>query len=251
MPGQTRKATLDAEPLPTPPTSAQRVLLPAVVDGQSVLLRLDAETLALGELSITSLAGGSVLSDELLSAFDFDVDELRHVTVALADSRRYLDGSVVEHFQRQLDTCETDDGALGPAKVLPGVLGILGTIEEHAREVKPGVRRELLWYWHDRATEWAQEAGDTAMQGYVLLKKAQGAYDNRDALRMLMLAQATLNGPWQLPARVRAEATQQEARGLAMLGEPMSLIEQKLDDARRFLGDATPDDEKTGQLGIH
>ncbi|MGH3717879.1 MAG: hypothetical protein ACRDRI_03380 [Pseudonocardiaceae bacterium] len=106
-------------------------------------------------------------------------------------------------------------------------------------------------YWHDRATEWAQEAGDTAMQGYVLLKKAQAAYDNRDALRMLTLAQATQNGPWQLPARVRADATQQEARGLAMLGEPMSLIEQKLDDAHRLLSDAASDDEQPGQLGMH
>ncbi|MGH3717878.1 MAG: helix-turn-helix domain-containing protein [Pseudonocardiaceae bacterium] len=118
LPGQTRQPALDAEPLPAPPTPAQRVLLPAVVDGQSVLLRLESETLALGELSITSPADGSVSSEELLSAFDFDADELHHVAVALADSRRYLDGSVVEYFRRQLDACETDDGALGPAKVL-------------------------------------------------------------------------------------------------------------------------------------
>ncbi len=31
----------------------------------------------------------------------------------------------------------------------------------------------------------------------------------------------------------------------------MSLIEQKLDDARLLLGDAVPDDEQPGQLGMH
>src|SRR5439155_24244998 len=105
----------------------------------------------------------------------------------------YFDGSTVEYLRRQLDACKAEDGKLGPRKTLPMVLGILGAIEEHGREVRPDVRRELLsvgangaefagWlyrdiqqstaaaYWHDRATEWAQEAGDLPMQGYVLLK---------------------------------------------------------------------------------
>jgi hypothetical protein len=69
-------------------------------------------------------------------------------------------------------------------------MGIVGAISPHVREVKPEVRCQLLspgaegaefvgWlcrdlqdpvsatYWHDRAMEWAQEAGDTPMQGYV------------------------------------------------------------------------------------
>jgi hypothetical protein len=103
-------------------------------------------------------------------------------------------------------------------------------------------------YWHDRAIEWAQEAGDLAMQGYVLLKKSQMAYEGRDALRVLTLAQAAQNGPWQLPPKVRAEVTQQEARGLAMLGEPIGVIEQKLDEARSLLtaaGDGT-DESRLG-----
>ncbi|WNV83479.1 hypothetical protein [Umezawaea sp. Da 62-37] len=104
-------------------------------------------------------------------------------------------------------------------------------------------------YWRDRAIEWAQETGDTAMQGYVLLKKAQAAYDERDALRMLTLSQAVQTGPWQLPIRIRAEAAQQEARGHAMLGESNVMVERKLDQAHQLLGDA---EEADGQaLGAH
>jgi len=73
-----------------------------------------------------------------------DLDELEHVAAALDDARRYLDGSVVDYFRQQLDRSKADDGNLGPTKALPLVLGILGAISQHAREVKPGVRFSLL-----------------------------------------------------------------------------------------------------------
>ena len=194
------------------------------------------------------------------------LEEVQRVAAALDDARHYLDGPVVDYFRHQLEVCKAEDGALGPRKTLPIVLGILGAIEQHAREVKPDVRRELLsvgacgaefagWlyrdisepaaagFWHDRATEWAQEANDSAMQGYVLLKKSQMAYDARDALRVFTLAEATQSGPWQLPVKVRAEVTQQEALALAMLGEPLDVVERKLDDARQLLAHVTTDDE--------
>lgn len=38
--------------------------------------------------------------------------------------------------------------------------------------------------------------------------------------------------PWQLPPKIRAEAAQQEARGHAMLGVNLGLVERKLDNAR-------------------
>src|SRR6266851_4889447 len=130
----------------------------------------------------------------------------------------------------------------GPRKPSPLVLGILGAISQHAREVKPGVRFSLLslgadgaefvgWlyrdlqdpsnatYWYDRAMEWAQEANDTAMQGYVLLKKSQMAYDLRDAHRVVTFAEAAQGGRWRFPSRVRAEVTQQQAFGRVRLSE--------------------------------
>lgn len=267
-------------PLPTPSPSTQRIFLPLVVDGQSLLLPLELDALAssgladlLGKLPISNgvPTDGVPLTIESLS-LDLDFDELYHVAAALTDAHRYLDSSVVDYFRRQLDSCEADDGALGPMKALPVMLGILGAIENHIRDVSPAVRRELLsvgargaefagWlyrdihhprragFWYDRATEWAQAAGDTAAQGYILLRKSQMAYDDRDAVRVLTLAQAAQYGPWQLPKSVRAEVTQQEARGLAMVGEPISLIEQKLDQARELLDDIPLDDGQLGQLG--
>ncbi|HKR51819.1 MAG TPA: hypothetical protein VJT72_20000 [Pseudonocardiaceae bacterium] len=267
-------------PLPASPISTQRILLPLVVDGQSLLLPLESDALAssglgdlLGKLPISNgaPADGLLLPIESLS-LDLDFDELHHVAAALSDAHRYLDGSVVDYFRRQLDACEADDSALGPTKALPVVLGILGAIEKRVRDVPPAVRSELLsvgargaefagWlyrdvhhprracFWYDRATEWAQAAGDTAAQGYILLRKSQMAYEDRDAVRVLTLAQAAQYGPWQLPRSVRAEVTQQEARGLAMVGEPISLIEQKLDLARQLLADTAFDDAQHGQLG--
>jgi tetratricopeptide (TPR) repeat protein len=297
MPGQTRQITSsqradevvlpgsggdlqNAITLPVPSPSAQRILLPLVVDGQSLLLPLASDALAasgldnvLGKLLISN----GLPADELLLTIEFlsldiDFDELHHVAAALADAHRYLDGSVVEYFRGQLEGCEADDGALGPTKALPVVLGILGAIEKQVRDVPPVVRSELLsvgargaefagWlyrdihhprcacFWYDRATEWAQAAGDTAAQGYILLRKSQMAYEDRDAVRVLTLAQAAQYGPWQLPKSVRAEVTQQEARGLAMVGEPISLIEQKLDLACQLLADTALDDVEPGQLG--
>jgi hypothetical protein len=96
--------------------------------------------------------------------------------------------------------------------------------------------------------EWAQEAGDTAMCGYVLLKKAQVAFDEREPLRMLTLAQAAQTGPWRLPQRVHAEAVQQEARAEAMLGASADTVNRKLDRAWELLG-ASEDEPST--LGAH
>jgi hypothetical protein len=199
------------------------------------------------------------------------LDELQQVAAAMDDACRYLDGSVIDYFRRQLGVCKANDGTLGTTKTLPVVLGILGAVEEHARNVKPDVRRELLgfgaetaefagWlyrdardvaralFWHDRSTEWAQEAGDMPMQGYVLLKKAQLAYDEREPVRMLTLAQAVQSGPWSLPKRVRAEAAQQEARAEAMLGASVDSVERKLDQSRQLL---TESHSEHSTLGAH
>jgi hypothetical protein len=185
------------------------------------------------------------------------LDDLHRVVAALEDARRYLDGSVADHLRKCLAVCADDDGARGPRATLPIVLGIIGVIDGTVRQARPAFQRELLalgarsaefagwlyrdvgapdWadYWRDRAMEWAQAAGDTTMQGYILLKKSQSAWDNRDAVRMLTLAQAVQSGPWQLPAKVRAEAAQQEARGQAMLGADPQVIEAKLDEARQL-----------------
>lgn len=198
-------------------------------------------------------------------------DELRHLGAAFDDARHYLDAEVVGYFKQQLASCAANDGTYGPAQALPLVLGVVAAIERHARGVKATVRRELLavgagaaefvgWlyrdarqprlsaHWRDRATEWAQEAGDWPMQGYILLKKSQAAWDDRDGLRMLTLAQAAHDGPWRLPPLVQAEVAQQEARGLAMTGESTVTVDAKLDEAWEIFTGA---EATAGELGCH
>lgn len=187
--------------------------------------------------------------------------DLQRVGEALEDARRYFDGSVVDFFRMQLTRCKTDDGSLGPADALPLTLSVLEVIRRHCREVRPDVQRELLtvgadaaefagWLYrdlhdpvaatvlYDRAMEWAQASGNLPMQGYVLLRKSQMAYDSRDTGTLLTLAQAAKDGPWQLPARVKAEVVQQEALGLAMVGEPLRVVAETLDVAQHLLGSA-------------
>ncbi|MEV0624149.1 helix-turn-helix transcriptional regulator [Nonomuraea sp. NPDC050404] len=186
------------------------------------------------------------------------LDALPPVAVILSDPRRYVDGSVVQELRVQLDASKEDDGALGPSAALPKVQVVLATVRHSVREVRPHVRRQLLavgaesaefvgWlyrdlgdlptatYWYDRAIEWAQEADDGPMQGYVLLRKSQLAYDRRDALKVLTLAEAAALERWQLPPQVRAEVAQQRARGYAMVGEPMDKVERALGEALRWL----------------
>lgn len=215
----------------------------------------------------TLLSGGLAA----LSLPALGMDDLKHIAVALENARRYLDYEVVEHFDEQITACAADDGARGPRETLPVVLGIIAAIEHHAGTVKPDIRRRLLsvgarsaefagWlyrdsatpkiadYWRDRAVEWAQAAGDPAMQGYILLKKSQAAWDTRDAPRMLTLAQEVQAGSWHLPLRVRAEAAQQEARGHAMLGADLAIVERKIDEARALLDEHGRGDDESSRL---
>lgn len=221
------------------------------------------------------IVASSPVSEAPVDSFTaLDAAQRRHVDATRANAYRYFDGSVVNYFRRQLDVCVANDGDHGSTRTLPAVLSLLGAVDQHEREVRPAARRDLLsfaacgaefvgWlyrdandrvqarFWYDRATEWAQEAGDLLMQGYVLLKKSQMAYDARDALRVFTPAQAALEGPWQLPRRIRAEVTLQVALGMAMCGEPLSAVECKLDDARELLAGATRDNERSGLPGAY
>lgn len=184
--------------------------------------------------------------------------DLQRIAAALDDARRYADTTVAEHLTDRLDTVAALDRTRGPADAVPEVLGLIAATEKIAADAKPAVRLQLLrlitraaelagWfyrdlaaeqpaaYWRDRAMEWAQAAGDLPMQGYVLLKKAQAAWDTRDGLRMLSLSEAVQDGPWNLPIKVRAEAAQQVARGHALLDADHATIDRHLGYAHDLL----------------
>lgn len=267
--------------------SAAAPLVPVIVQGRTILLPVDEQAardrgldVVLDRLADHGQGNGrrealvvpvhaSPQSDGTsLGLMAADAAELEQLAAALDDARRYLDGSVVGIFREQLERSKAEDGRHGPARALPLVLGILGAVTDHVREVKPEVRRSLLslgaeaaefigWlyrdlkdlgnatYWYDRAMEWAQEACDMPMQGYVLLKKSQMAYDTRDAQRVVSFAEAAHQGPWKYSRIIRIEVTQQHALGLAMIGAPLSEVEKEMASARELLTQST--DGESGQ----
>jgi transcriptional regulator with XRE-family HTH domain len=264
------------------PEPAPTLMLPVIVNGQPVLVPVDAEAAraqGLDALLSQVAVPGKAAQPGLPLPFHVPVQrnrtvqalaaagiaELQHLASALEDARRYFDRSVVDLLRRNLDRGKADDGKHGSAKALPGVLGTLGAISQHVREVKPDVRRQLLslgadgaefagWlyrdlqdpvgagYWYDRAMEWAQEANDTALQGYVLLRKSQMAYEEHDTHRVVTFAEAAHQGPWTLPAAVRAEVTQQYALSLAVAGEPLAAVERQMHAAREVLSRAASEE---------
>lgn len=248
------------------------VRLPLVVDGLPMLATLDAQMLAAIGLTVPL---GRVTAPELsLSLPALTPDEHEQLTAARHTPGRYVDASAVAALRRQLEACQADDQAAGPTSTLPVVLTLLNLIDTEARDVTPEVRCQLLslgargaefagWLyrdlrdipravlWYDRATAWAQEAGDLPMQGYILLKKSQLAYDERQALRVVTLARAARQGPWRSPIKVRAEVLQQVARGMAMTGASLDDVSRRLDEAQELL--ARPEDEtdEAARLATH
>lgn len=181
-------------------------------------------------------------------------DARAHMQRALADARRYLDHGAVLLFRRQLELGKAEDGETGPGRALPRVLGVAAAIAEHARDARPAVRRGLLalgaetaefagWlyrdlrdpgqagYWYDRAMELAQLAPDLPMQGYVLLRKSQMAFDLEDAYRVDAFAAVADEGDWQFSPVMRAEAAQQRALGMAMTGALARDVERQMGTA--------------------
>ncbi|GAA3561423.1 helix-turn-helix transcriptional regulator [Amycolatopsis ultiminotia] len=225
-----------------------------------------AEWDAMSPLSRRSLLKNGIPAAALST---LGLDNVEHITRAIENPRRYMDKSVTEYFRQNLDNYKSDDGERGPSKTFPMVVGLMDLIKRISPEVKSENQRDLLqiaaegaefagWlcrdrremgeslYWHDRAMEWAQAAGDFTMQGYILFKKAQSAYDERDPRQMLTLTKAVRNGPWALPQRLQAEAVQQEARADAMLGASAHQISRKLDLAWQLLDTAGSSESSLG-----
>ncbi|MEU2856323.1 XRE family transcriptional regulator [Streptomyces syringium] len=210
----------------------------------------------------------SVRRRTFLGAALFDASALDHLAAAVTSARRYADQHLVGHLRAALDEAARTDGRTGPRQALPAALGILGAIDEIARDASPAIRRDLMavgaraaeftaWlhrdagapphtvtFFHDRAIEWATLNDDGAMHAYVLLRKAQAA-ERGDAARMRDLAHAAVHGPWTLPPRARAEALQQEARAMALTGTAPDLVACTLDQARDALAQASPAEPAT------
>jgi hypothetical protein len=171
---------------------------------------------------------------------------IERVRRAVEDPSRHADRVVIDTFRLQLETAKVIDGTYGAAAALSTARGVVDLIESIAPSAPEAVRNSALslgaeagefigWlfrdlavtesarFWYDRAMEYAQMCGDKAMQGFVLLRKSQMAYESGAGHRVHMFASAAIDGSWQLHPRVRAEALLQVTRGKLMMGQPVQM----------------------------
>ncbi|WP_454859607.1 helix-turn-helix domain-containing protein [Promicromonospora soli] len=177
-----------------------------------------------------------------LSLSDATLEMAERVRLGFANPRRFADAGLVSVFRLQLETAKAVDGRSGAAAALPTSLGVvaglrsvLPDIPDHAQSTALTLSAEAAeftgWlfrdlanndqasYWYDQAMEYAQRCGDTAMQGYVLMRKSQMSYDAGDGQRVLEYARAALDGPWKLTTLGHAETVLQFAKGELMTGQ--------------------------------
>jgi transcriptional regulator with XRE-family HTH domain len=164
-----------------------------------------------------------------------------------------VDGDIVAYLQRVLEEHRVAQKMVGTRQLISVVTAQMSLIERFLKGARGEIRNELLtvsagyaalvgWfyqdahnvsaatYWTDRAMEWAQEAGDHTLVSYVFCRKAHQARDQREAERVVGLAQAAQRVQDPLPSRIRALAVREEAQGYALAGNEVA-CQRKFDEA--------------------
>ncbi|GAA4706754.1 hypothetical protein [Promicromonospora umidemergens] len=193
------------------------------------------------------------------SMADMSLEWADRVRLGFSDPRRFADAGLIDVFRLQLETAKAVDGRSGAAAALPTTLGVVAglrsvlpdvpgrtqgtafTLAAEAAELAGWLFRDLAEgakaaYWYDQAMEYAQLCEDAGMQGYVLMRKSQMAYDAGDGHRVLGFARAALGGPWQLTALGQAEAILQRAKGQLMTDQHVD-VENAIGRAREMAPD--------------
>lgn len=233
------------------PTSSYRYALRTVLG-----VATDAE---IGFHPVRRRAGAAQVVDPIAVGWA-EAESFRSVTGLAAPA---VESPGPDGYRTALAGFQAVDHDEGPRYALAGVLDLVERIDADLRVTRDADRAALLAVGaraaefagflcrdlgaaarclrcHDRAMEWAQQAQDRPMQAYVLLRKSQAAYDERDAGRMLGLARAARSFEPAVVAGLRAEILQQQARAEAMLGAPDADVLRKLDLARALVtGGAT------------
>jgi Helix-turn-helix domain len=219
-----------------------------MTDGRSV--RVSIPRREFGQL-LASGALGALFPAGVLNLDDAD----RLATVMKQPSR--VDPQVIGYFDRLLTEHYTADQILGPHQLLGPVMAQLDMLDGLRQHARPPVAKPLLrvlgqyaefvgWlqqdagdlpaamYWSDRATQWAQSAGDYQMAAYLLVRKSNIAYLADDANTVIELAAAAQDAPRDIDPKITALAAQQEARGWAMINNS-DRCRRKLDTAAQLL----------------
>ena len=186
-----------------------------------------------------------------------DAEQVARVARAIDQPAR-MDSEVIDYFRRVLNEHYTADKMLGPRSLLRPVLAQIEVLDELRRSVGATYADPLLqvlsqyaemagWLhqdlgeldtamdWTRRAAEWAQCAGDAQMTAYMLVRQSNIACLTDDYTAVVQLAAAARRRPAELEPKLSALAAQQQARGLAMLGEhreAFDLLDQAADTLR-------------------
>ncbi len=177
---------------------------------------------------------------------------------AKAPVRRPVNPAVIGQLRQLRTSLVQSDSLYGPHYAISAVRDHLAVIEEQLLPAADGsLRRQVLetasewaefagWlyedlgrpeqglWWSDRAMEWAQEAGDSVRQAFILMRKAQQSVGMMQQQRALGLAGAALRVRGDVPARIRASAHLQEAHGHALAGHETAAV-GALDTARELI----------------
>ncbi len=244
-----------------------------VGDGDSVIIEIRMPEGGSVRVSMSRRQFGEVLTAGalrgILPAGLLSVDEADRLTRATAHPCR-VDQEVIEYFRRLLAEHYTGDKMLGPRQLLGPVMSQLAVLDTLRKQARPPVAKLLLrtlaqyaefvgWlqqdggafhaamHWSDRATQWAQAAGDYQMVAYLVIRKSNIACLADDATTAVDLAAAAQDVPGGIEPRIRALAAQQEARGWAMIGDA-DRCRRQLDTAAELLRGHSGETDPAGPL---
>ncbi|MGH3327943.1 MAG: helix-turn-helix domain-containing protein [Streptomycetales bacterium] len=247
-----------------------------VDDGDSVLLELRTPDGRIVRVNLSRreftqmLAAGTLPT--LLPAGVTNLDQAERISKVL-DSPRRIDGQVLGYFRTLLTEHFTADKILGPRQLLGPVLAQIEVLERLRQDTRPETAEPMLrllaqyaefvgWlhqdagdttaamFWSDRASQWAQAAGDHQMVAYMLVRKSNIAVLDNDALSVITLAAAARKVAGPISPKLMALANQQEARGWALYGEA-NRFRANLDTAAELLSTQPNDVDVEAPIYLH
>ncbi|MFJ2034126.1 multiprotein-bridging factor 1 family protein [Streptosporangium sp. NPDC087985] len=215
------------------------------------------------------LAGGALSS---LLPSGLDLAQTEPLARAIEQPTR-LDADVIDYFRRLLAEHYAADKMLGPRMLLRPVLAQIDVLNELRRGARASQTEPLFqvlaqygemagWlhqdignidaarHWSRLAAEWAQCAGDQQMAAYMLIRGSNIACLTDDPAAVVQLASAARRSPGPLEPKLLALASQQQARGHAMLGEYGRCF-TLLDEAANLLNDHPHVSDPTAPLYLH
>ena len=175
--------------------------------------------------------------------------------------------ATVAHLRRVLLANKRSACLTQPSRMIPTITQHVEALRRLRADAAPDVARDLLdlaahnasllsslhqdnlngpqaWAWTDRAAEWAQSAGNWTLSAHMCNRRASIAWWQGDGRRALDCAAAVEHAPWPLPAALRADAAQQQARAYSILGDEVSCrrwIDEWARRAQQGVGEPLPE----------